>query len=265
MSKFVKFCKMGAEKLLDWVYPEDIKCFGCGKDLKVKNIYNICADCKPNFPLNDGRGCVKCGGYVFGGSQYCTMCKGRERSFEKARAPLAYRGLVKRIIRRFKYDGEKFYCRYFARIIADEYAKSDFDVDVVVPVPMTDKRVKERGYNHAELIAREFCKIMDLPLDAETLIRLHDTESQTRKNASERRRNLEGAFKLTTKNAFKDKNVLLIDDVMTTGATAHECAKTLRAKKVFVLTVAHTKMRLTAIASPSAVENKVYIRKHTLV
>lgn len=247
----------------DWLFPEDIKCFGCGKDLPRKNYYNICDKCRPQFVLNNGNVCAVCGVNVFGASQYCGRCKGNPRAFTKARAPLLYTGITKKLIRKFKYDGAKYFGKYFAKLLVEEYAKSDFEVDVVVPVPMSDRRKRERRYNHAEVIAQEFCKMTNLPIDTESLVRLHDTETQTKKSASERQRNLIGVFKVLSKGAFENKNVLLIDDVMTTGSTINECAKAIKANKIYALTVAHTPTRIQACTRLDYLTKK-YIRKHAL-
>lgn len=250
---FIKYCyKKLKATALDALYPEDIKCFGCGKDLPRKNIYNICPECMKTFELNNGKICQKCGANVYGQAGYCFDCKNNERLFDKARAPLIYTGVTRKLIRHFKYDDAKYLKRYFARLLAEEYAKCDFVADVVVPVPLCKEHLKERGYNQALLIAEEFCKLMGLPLDKDNLIRIRNTESQTGKSRDERKHNLDGAFEQIDKTAFAHKNVLLIDDVFTTGSTVNECAKTLRARHVYVLTVAHTKSRLRSVSAPAA-------------
>ena len=207
------------------------------------------------FEINDGKICNRCGANVYGDAGYCFECKNNERFFDKARAPLIYSGITTKLIKHFKYDDEKYLKRYFARLLAEEYAKCDFVADVVVPVPLGKERLKERGYNQALLLAEEFCKLMNLPLDKNNLVRIRDTESQTAKTRKERQYNLDGAFKQIDKNAFAHKNVLLIDDVFTTGATANECAKTLRASHVYVLTIAHTKTRLRGVSAPATLSH----------
>ena len=260
---FIKYCcKKLKANFLDAVYPEDIKCLGCNRDLPRKNIYNICPDCMETFEINDGKICARCGANVFGQAGYCFECKNNERLFDKARAPLIYTGVTKKLIRKFKYDDAKYLKRYFARLLAEEYAKCDFVADVVVPVPLSKEHLKERGYNQALLIAEEFCKLMNLPLDKDNLIRVRNTESQTAKTRDERKHNLDGAFKQVDKSAFVHKNVLLIDDVFTTGSTVNECAKTLRASHVYVLTVAHTKTRVRAVGATTPLPyNRVFIRR----
>ncbi len=238
---------------LDSLYPEDIKCFGCGKDLPKKNIYNICPTCMPSFEINDGKVCTRCGAKIYGQAGYCFECKNDERFFDTARAPLVYSGVTQKLIRHFKYDNARYLKRYFARLLAEEYAKSGFVADVVVPVPMSKERLKERGYNQALLLAEEFCKLIGLPLDKDNFVRVRNTESQTAKSRKERQSNLEGAFKQIDKNAFVHKNVLLIDDVFTTGATVNECAKTLRASHVYVLTIAHPKTRIHSVSTPAPI------------
>lgn len=262
---YIKYCfKKCKTTFLDALYPEDIKCFGCGKDLPRKNIYNICPECMPIFEINDGKICNRCGANVYGDAGYCFECKNNERFFDKARAPLIYTGVTKRLIRKFKYDDATYLKRYFARLLAEEYARCDFIADVVVPVPMSKEHLKARGYNQALLIAEEFCKLMNLPLDKDNLVRIRNTESQTAKTREERKHNLDGAFEQIDKTAFVHKNVLLIDDVFTTGSTANECAKTLRASHVYVLTVAHTKTHLRGVSAPATLSHTfVGVRERT--
>lgn len=252
MSLIKYCCKKLNTTFLDALYPEDIKCFGCGKDLPKKNIYNICPECMKTFEINNGKTCQRCGANVYGEAKFCFDCKGNEKYFDKARSPLIYTGVTRRLIRHFKYEEAIYLKRYFARLLAEEYAKCDFVADVVVPVPLSAEQFKMRGYNQALLIAEEFCKLMNLPIDKTNLIRIRNTESQTAKTPAERRISLDGAFRQVDKNAFLHKNVLLIDDVMTTGSTASECAKTLRAAHVYVLTVAHAKIHIRTISATAA-------------
>ena len=132
--------------------------------------------------------------------------------------------------------------------MAEEFKKMEKEilpVDVVTFVPMFPSKQKKRGYNQAELLAKELCKIIEINLDNKNLARIKDTSTQTELSFSERQKNLENAFKVENKQAFKGKVVLLVDDVLTTGATANNCAKELKrvgAKEVYVLTFATTEL-----------------------
>ena len=115
------------------------------------------------------------------------------------------------------------------------------DADLIVPVPLHPKRLKQRGFNQALLLARAFPEV---PLGREAVVRVRHTVPQVELKPKERRDNVKGAFAVPDPALVKGKNVLLLDDVYTTGATVRECAKVLRragARRVDVLTVARVK------------------------
>jgi ComF family protein len=122
--------------------------------------------------------------------------------------------------------------------------------EAVVFTPMTKERESERGYNQAEILADEFCKIVGLPILKEALVKTKETARQaTISTAKQRRENLNGSFKVVNKSAVKGKNILLIDDVMTTGATVEilcELLKKAGAQSVTVLTVASVSKELNS-------------------
>ena len=113
--------------------------------------------------------------------------------------------------------------------------------DLVVPVPLSSTRLRERGYNQSQLLAQELVKSLGLPLEFNNVIRTRNTQFQARLSEKERWTNIEGAFKIKHPKKFDGKNVLIVDDLLTTGATASEIARILKesgAQKVGVLTLA---------------------------
>ena len=126
----------------------------------------------------------------------------------------------------------------------DEFIKQNWQVDLVVPVPLYKTRQKKRGFNQAEIISVKFNEVLGLHIEVNNLIRKENTPTQTKLTRRERQDNLKNAFEVKNKGAFKNKNVLLIDDVFTTGATTEECTKMLKragVKNVYILTLAHVK------------------------
>ncbi len=263
MSKLKYIYNKVAKVIGDSMYPEHIKCLGCGKDISKLNIYDVCDKCKKDLEFNNGRRCARCGKNVFGQSNYCFNCKNTLRHFDKATAPFLYTGLVKTLIRRFKYKNAPYLARTFARWLAQEYIKSDFDVDVVVYVPMHKDKLSKRGYNQAELLAFEFCKIVGLPLAKNFLIKNFDTDTQTHKSRDERE-HLENIYSLTHKDYFRGKKILLIDDVITTGSTMDACAEALGASKVYGLAIAHSKSRIRQATTPKVLVGKKFAKKVVL-
>ena len=127
--------------------------------------------------------------------------------------------------------------------MSEKFKTEKLYVDLIIPVPLCEKRLKLRGYNQSELLGKEIAKNLSLPLITNSLYRVKETLQQTKLNIMERQSNLKDAFVVKKKKMVKGKSVLLIDDVYTTGATSTEYARMLKlagASAVYVLTVAHT-------------------------
>ena len=113
--------------------------------------------------------------------------------------------------------------------------------DIIIPVPISKKRNKERGYNQSLLIAREIAKNENVKLRNNVILKVKNNNTQSKLNKEERAENVKNVYKITNNKEIIDKNILLIDDIFTTGATLNECSKMLKqasAKKVDVLTIA---------------------------
>ncbi len=141
-----------------------------------------------------------------------------------------------------KYEQRFDLVRAFARALADEAARLD-TFDVIMPVPLHPKRLRSRGYNQAALIARSLSKEIGVACDLEALMRMRDPGPQVGRELAERLSAVKGIFAVRTHRAVKAARVLIVDDVLTTGATVNECARVLTkagAARVDVLTVART-------------------------
>ncbi|MDD4110308.1 MAG: ComF family protein [Clostridia bacterium] len=230
-------------KLLEVVYPSDITCFLCGNELKDENM--LCEDCQKKVECTE-KICLKCGSPCLTLADYCLHCQKHKRAFKMARAPFVYSGNIAVSVQNFKYNGKKYLANPFSKMMKKEYEKMEkegMQVDLIVPVPLHKDRQKKRGFNQAELIAVELSNLINIPISHNNLQRIKNTETQTNLSYKERQKNLDNAFVITDKTEFKDKNILLIDDVLTTGSTADHCAtilKKAKAKNVYVLTFATT-------------------------
>jgi ComF family protein len=146
-------------------------------------------------------------------------------------------------ISRLKYGGLTRLARPLGNLLA-EYQDPDFKLsenDLVIPVPLHTRRLRERGFNQSLLLARQVSRRRSIPLNFTALQRARQTQPQTQLSGPERRKNVRGAFEVRKREAVKGKRILLIDDVFTTGATVQECAYVLReagATEVQVLTLA---------------------------
>jgi competence protein ComFC len=160
--------------------------------------------------------------------------------FDDCLSVCLYEGLARELVHRLKYNDKREIAFTMAAMMHEAVLGEKVKFDYIVPVPISKKRMKKRGYNHAELIGRELSDITGVSI-INTLERIKDTSSQVLLNVDERWYNVKGAFKHM--NDLTDKYILLIDDVITTGATAHYCAEELKAagaKKVTVVTFART-------------------------
>ncbi len=147
------------------------------------------------------------------------------------------------LISRFKYQGATYLAEPLGMLLADlqdEYF-SFSNIDILIPVPLHPRRLRERGFNQSLLLARVISRLKKIPLACHLLERVRYTPPQTQLSGSEREKNVRGAFCLRSNHFLAEKTVLLIDDVFTSGATVNECTRVLKeagAREVQVLTLA---------------------------
>lgn len=156
----------------------------------------------------------------------------------------SYQNSLREAIHQFKYNKKIVLRKYFSVLINDYIEKNNVleNIDVIVPVPLFPAKKRERGFNQSEILANQIGEKWGLPVLPKNLCRIRWTEPQSELNHVQREKNIKGAFKLKNKNFIEGKNVLLVDDIVTTGATVNECSKVLRrdgkVKNVFVLSLA---------------------------
>ena len=208
--------------ILDLIYPP--KCVFCGK---VIDKSDICNDCIKTLP------------YTKGDSVYQ-----RFPFVDKCISPLYYKDYVRRAVLRFKFSGCSCYSRRLGAIMS-ECAENNLDcgsIDMISCIPLSKKRLHDRGYNQAELLAREISKAVDVKF-VPTLKKIkNNTAQSTIKDAKLRAKNVVGVYTVTDHETVKGKYILLVDDVVTTGSTVSECARMLKkagAKAVYCITLAH--------------------------
>ena len=221
--------------------PEKRVC--CGRD-KIDETSPFCDLCKSKIKLISGKVCDKCGRPINVG-KVCDKCKGEKFYFDKARAYVVYDEISRPMITKFKYSNARFLKDRLSDMLVKCFADNDeLKADIITFVPISKKKLKSRGFNQTEILANEFCNKTNLKI-LNLLIKIKETPAQAGLNKEERIKNLKGSFEFDKEHreAVKDKNILLIDDVFTTGSTVNECAKLLKnagASGVFVLTIAKT-------------------------
>lgn len=217
------------------LFPADITCLICGGELSSGG--NICCKCLNKMPFIQNA-CKVCGCNVFSGN-VCVRCKYSLPDFDKNYSACRYDNFVKNIIYRLK-NGDKYLHKPLTDIIAENLQKLGAQFDVIITVPVTKKVKKQRGYNQSELIARRLAKKTGIPF-INALEKTKETLFQKNCAAGERRKNVEKAFKVNSKEDIKGKSVLIADDIITTGSTLSECALILKkagAKNVICCTFA---------------------------
>ena len=217
------------------VYPR--RCVFCDEILEIDDKNYVCEKCSSETEWISGKVCEKCGMPInyFG---MCIRCKKTKRHFDTAYSVYRYEGKVRRSIHRLKYNKRGSYARFYGKEMAHFADLENIPyVDYVVPVPISKSRLRKRGYNQCELLARAYCKARK-QVYLDILKRTKRTKPQNKLNLDQRKSNVKGAFKIKdTKFDLHNKSFLIIDDIFTTGSTADECAKILKnagAKEVYV-------------------------------
>lgn len=209
--------------MLRFLYPPTcVLCGGKGAAGK-----DLCADCFAELPWNR-HACPRCAAPLPPDTDtpLCGDCIRRLPSWDAAWSPLAYGFPVDKLIQRFKFEGDLAVGRLLGSLLAEYIAAGDDRPDCIVPVPLHASRLKERGFNQAVELARPVSRRMKVKVRLDLCERSRATQVQSTLDADERRKNLKDAF--TVKAPVQGLHLVLLDDVVTTGATAESLAKTLR-------------------------------------
>ncbi len=231
-KNFVRSFRNLSLSVLDWVFPPS--CVGCGKE----GVF-ICSKCFLDVNLVPGNVCNTCGNFT-SKKGFCPQCARYPVSYSGFRAFAYYDGVIRKSIQQLKYHNDPGIGRYLADFLLTTYQRTTWDADVIVPIPIGETKREQRGYNQAERLAEPLAEKLELDYQPEALIRIHEKYSQVGLNVEERRANVRDAFMARSK-LIKDKNVLLVDDVFTSGATMESASSELiqaGANKVWCITLA---------------------------
>ncbi len=208
------------ERLLDLIYPP--KCAFCRR--LVRNSRMLCVNCEQNLPYTEKE-----------------MQRQSISSLAVCLSPLYYTGDVRQSLHRYKFHGAAAYYRVYAEMMAACLDEQGLEADLITWVPLSRKRLRQRGYDQARLLAEEIARLRNLPCE-KTLEKIRNNPPQSgTPDAPERQKNVRGVYRAVT--SFAGEHVLLIDDIVTTGATLSEAAKVLLsvgAEQVSGLTLART-------------------------
>ena len=235
-------------KALKWIsralFPEDFTCELCGREIFKGE--RLCESCKETVEFNDGATCPTCGRKTETRA-LCIECKALAPKYEKAVSAIVHEGGGAALIHKFK-NGDAYLKDYFADLLTDKCGFA-CEADGICFVPMTDKDKAKRGYNQAELLAEALAQRLNLPLLKDAIIKVKKSEPQKSLTTAERKENLKGCFKADGK-IVKGKTLLLVDDVMTTGATAEIiCTELIKrgAEKIYFVTAASVEYKVKTV------------------
>ncbi|MFO1243541.1 MAG: ComF family protein [Rickettsiales bacterium] len=226
--------------LLDIIYPP--RCVACRQE--VSAAHSLCTSCFSSIRMISDPSCACCGepfDFAVEKGALCGRCLSDEMPYDRACSVMIYDDASRRMITRFKYSDRTHLAVILSQLMSVRGHELLSTCDVIAPVPLHWRRHLARRYNQSYLLARLLAQKSGKPVMKGLMRRVRHTSQQTGLSRSERERNVRGAFKVSPRAAVKDKSILLVDDVLTTGATIESCARALKkagAGKVLVLTAA---------------------------
>lgn len=214
--------------ILDFFFPAT--CSVCHKFTDKHG--RLCSECwnKINWITNPK--CYKCG-YPFPAdldlnkNSMCPICYAKKTKIDWIRSACVYDDESKNIILPFKHCGQISYATFMSNSMISLLPELPTTIDIVLPVPLAYRRLVKRGYNQAVLLARPIAKQLNVHLDLNSINRKYKSD-MGHKNFAQRKDNIKNVFNVKNKNVFKDKRILLVDDVMTSGATLEELSRVLK-------------------------------------
>lgn len=241
----MRIIKKAVDVFLEALFPSGIYCISCGSLITPDRTYSLCDRCIRQLHWITGRTCSICGKALqdtYRGS-ICYSCLTRSHDFDRGYSCLTYGMHERELIFGLKYNGRGYLGRIFGDMIYDRISLENLSADVIIPVPVHRSRERRRGYNQAGIIADSLSEHAGIPADSRSLIRVRETQRLRGLDPLEREDVLEGAFAVRPdrRGRVEGRRIFLVDDIMTTGATADACSRVLRdagASQVIFLSLA---------------------------
>lgn len=199
--------------------------------------HSLCHDCLGNLPAPPNLCCPQCGLATLG--EICGRCLNNKPAYDNTHTLFSYAYPVDALLQHYKYNNALYLSQTFGQLLARKII--DFDIDAIIPMPLHPVRLKERGFNQSLEVAKIIANQFNIELDTSSCRRVKNTPPQASLALKERAKNMKGAFECSVN--LTGKHIALVDDVMTTGASLHELAKTLKragAAKVSCYVLART-------------------------
>lgn len=217
-------------ELINLLYPAI--CRGCSKKID-KFDRNICDDCAKKIKERLPPFCIKCGRQLKGDPELMAMCQNCEKDkpfFDKAWSACHYDNLLKNLIHDFKYKKIISLSKDFTALLINFMKKHHIgrDSQIILSIPMHPDRLFQREINHADILAKALGKNLGIPYSGNTLKKTKNTSLQSKLKRDARIKNLRSSFYLKDKSIVHNKNIMLVDDLFTTGSTVNECSRLLK-------------------------------------
>ena len=238
-TAYRKYLRIAADTVLPLFYPR--RCPVCQEIVTPPGAL-ICPACRLRVSFLEEPLCKKCGRELpYSEEEICGTCRRHPRSYEAGVSLMRYDAVGQASMKAFKYQGRQEYAAWYAAELAARYGSflRTRGADALIPVPVHKSRLRQRGYNQAEVLARELSRFLEIPVRGDILLRTKKTTAQKGLGAGERQKNLLAS--MTVKDLPQDvRRIILVDDIYTTGSTAEACTRALRrvgAEGVWVATV----------------------------
>lgn len=227
-----------SDNFLNFIFPQT--CRGCTKPLNIDENF-LCQDCIEKLTFLPKNICSCC--EKESSADYCQICNENGFYFDRAISVFHFDRLLKKIIHELKYDEMDSVAKFLVEISYDFLSSMDIfkNIDLICPVPLHRVKKRIRGYNQAERISYHLSKKNNIEHIPDLVLRKRFTKSQTKLNRIERAKNVSQAFCINKRKDVSNKQILIVDDVFTTGATMNSISKVLKeynVGKVFALTIA---------------------------
>lgn len=250
MKKFKNFFLCSLQVVMDLIFPRH--CQICSRVMPYSDRTYLCEGCFQNIRFLPENSCIRCSKPLVSASEgmedrglVCPSCFGKKYNYDNCYAVCFYEGPVKELIHRFKFHRDEFLTGTLQNLFA-EGLRSKIDgaqYDKVIPVPLHPRKLKERGFNQSELLARAMGKLRLGKICKNAMVRVQYSSGQTLQDRKSRIEKIRDNFRVNRPVKVRDQSVLLVDDVLTTGATIEECSRILKeagARKVTVLVLARS-------------------------
>lgn len=215
------------QDLIDFIFPPS--CPLC--NARVETHGELCDDCWTSFNWIDGAKCIRCGfpfasSFDLGPNMMCPTCAAGKCELDIIRSACVYDDASRAAMLPYKHAGHIQYARFMARAMIWALRDVDINPDIIMPVPLARRRLFQRGYNQATLLARPIARAFRVPMDLDSVTRKY-RENMGHKTSAQRAQNVHNVFNVCHPDKIRGKKILLVDDVMTTGATFNELRRVL--------------------------------------